>query len=92
MSHDIYNTTILLAAVIFGVAFLVSFLRLLAGPNSLDRLVSMDGMVAIVQCALATYICYTLDTTVSNSMIVVALLGFISTVAVTRFRKQDNEP
>ncbi|MBN9645124.1 monovalent cation/H+ antiporter complex subunit F [Corynebacterium mendelii] len=92
MTPEIYNATMLVAAAMFGAAFLISFWRLLVGPNSLDRLVSMDGMVAIVQCALATYICYTLDTTVSNSMIVVALLGFISTVAVTRFRKQDNEP
>ena len=50
----------------------------------------MDGLVAMFQCALATYICWTLDTTVSNAMLVVALLGFISTVSVTRFRKRDS--
>ena len=59
------------------------------GPNSLDRIVGMDGFVAIFQCALATYICWSLDSTVVNAMLVVALLGFISTVSVTRFRRRD---
>lgn len=49
----------------------------------------MDGLVAMFQCALATYICWTLNTTVVSAMLVVALLGFISTVSVTRFRKRD---
>ena len=62
---------------------------ILAGPNSLDRVLGLDGLVAMIQCALAVYICWTLDTTVSNAMLVVALLGFISSVSVARFRKRD---
>ena len=49
----------------------------------------MDGIVASIQCALATYICWTLDTTVVNAMVVVALLGFIGSLSVARFRKRD---
>lgn len=50
----------------------------------------MDGLSAMIQCALATYICWTLDTSVSYAMLVIATLGFISTVSVARFRKRDD--
>ena len=51
----------------------------------------MDGFTAMFQCALATYMCWSLNTTVASAMLVIALLGFISTVSVTRFRKRDNQ-
>ena len=51
----------------------------------------MDGFTAMFQCALATYMCWSLDTSVVSAMLVIALLGFISTVSVTRFRKRDNQ-
>lgn len=74
----------------FAAAFLLVGYRLLVGPNSMDRMQALDTTVAVLQCALGTYICWSLDTTVVNAMLVLALLGFISSVAVTRFRKRDN--
>ncbi|MDU0479004.1 monovalent cation/H+ antiporter complex subunit F [Staphylococcus chromogenes] len=89
MNPELYEALLTVAAIGFSVAFLINGYRLLAGPNSLDRLLSLDATVAMMQCALATYICWTLDTTVSNAMLVVAMLGFIGSVAVTRYRKKD---
>ena len=89
MDPSLYNTLLLVPSAVLAVAFIVTGWRMLVGPNSLDRLLSLDAVVAMIQCALAVYICWTLDTTVTNAMIVVALLGFISTVAITRFRKRD---
>lgn len=74
----------------FTAAFLLVGYRMLVGPNSMDRMQALDTTVAVLQCALGTYICWSLDTTVVNAMLVLALLGFISSVAVTRFRKRDN--
>ncbi|WP_300908090.1 monovalent cation/H+ antiporter complex subunit F [Corynebacterium stationis] len=90
MDPAIYNSLLSIAAVMFVISFLLTTWRIVKGPNSMDRLVGMDGFVAMFQCAVAVYICWTLDTTVTNAMLVVALLGFISTVSVTRFRKRDN--
>ncbi|MBI9001019.1 monovalent cation/H+ antiporter complex subunit F [Corynebacterium sp. CCM 9185] len=89
MEPSLYNTLLLVPASLLAVAFIVTGWRMLVGPNSLDRVLSLDAVVAMIQCALAVYVCWTLDTTVTNAMIVVALLGFISTVAITRFRKRD---
>ena len=90
MDPALYTTFLSIAAAMFVVSFLLTTWRIVKGPNSMDRLVGMDGFIAMFQCAMAVYICWTLDTTVSNAMLVVALLGFISTVSVTRFRKRDN--
>ncbi|MDO4686259.1 MAG: monovalent cation/H+ antiporter complex subunit F [Corynebacterium sp.] len=87
---DYYTIGLALATGIFMLSFLITGYRLLVGPNSLDRLVALDATAAMIQCALAVYICWTIDTTVSNAMMVVALLGFIGTVALTRFRKRDD--
>ena len=90
MDPAVYNVLLSIAAAMFVISFLLTTWRIVKGPNSVDRLVGMDGFVAMFQCAVAVYICWTLDTTVTNAMLVVALLGFISTVSVTRFRKRDN--
>lgn len=89
MNPDIYNFVLLIVAIVFAASFILTAFRILAGSNSMDRMLGLDGLTAMLQCALATYICYSLDTTVSNAMIVVALLGFIATVSVARFRKKD---
>ena len=91
MPDTLYDWGLAVAAAMMTVSFLVVVWHIITGPNSHDRLVGMDGFVAAFQCALATYICWSLDTTVVNAMLVIALLGFISTVAVTRFRRRDNQ-
>lgn len=89
MDPVIYNSILYVLAAIFMVSFFITTWRIIVGPNSLDRLVGMDCFIALFQCSLAVYICWSMNTTVANAMLVVALLGFISTVAVTRFRKRD---
>lgn len=89
MDPQLYNGILSVAAAIFCLAFILTAWRIVRGPNSMDRAIGLDGMVAMMQCSLATYICWTLDTTVSNAMMVVALLGFVSSVAIARFRKKD---
>lgn len=91
MDPAVYNAGLTVAAALICVALCITTWRVITGPNSLDRLVGMDGFVAMFQCALAVYICWSFNTTVVYAMIVIALLGFISTVAVTRFRKRDNQ-
>ncbi|CCI83831.1 monovalent cation/H+ antiporter complex subunit F [Corynebacterium otitidis] len=89
MDDTLYNTLLFIPAVIFCLAFLLTSYRIAIGPNSMDRVMGLDGMIAMIQCMLSLYICWSLDTTVTAAMLVVALLGFISTVSVARFRKRD---
>jgi multicomponent Na+:H+ antiporter subunit F len=89
VNDTLYTSFLLVAAVFLALGFLIMTYRILVGPNSLDRMIGLDGFIAMLQCALAVYICWTLDTTIANAMLVIALLGFISSISVARFRKRD---
>ena len=89
MDPTLYNVFLCIAAVFIAVGFLLLAWRVIVGPDSMDRLLGNDAITASLQCALALYVCWTLDTTVVNVMIVIALLGFVATLSVARFRKRD---
>lgn len=89
MNDTLYTSFLLVAAVFLALGFLIMTFHILVGPNSLDRMIGLDGFIAMLQCALAVYITWTLDTTIANAMLVIALLGFIASVSVARFRKRD---
>lgn len=86
---DWYHLGLSVAGIMLAAAFAITTWRILAGPNSLDRLIALDAFIAMMQCALAVYVCWSLNTSVVSPMLIVALLGFIATLAVTRFRRKD---
>ena len=90
MDPTVYNVFLGIAAALLVVGFFTISWRIVVGPNSLDRAIGNDAISASLQCVLALYICWSLDTTVVNVMMVIALLGFISSTAVARYRKKDN--
>ncbi|MEE2060915.1 MULTISPECIES: monovalent cation/H+ antiporter complex subunit F [Rhodococcus] len=81
--------------VVSGVLLFVSALligyRVLAGPNSLDRLVGVDALLAIAICGLTIWMVYTRDTTLAPGVVALTLVGFIGSVSVARFRVRDEE-
>lgn len=89
MDPQLYSVFLGVAAVMLIVGFFMLAWRVIVGPDSMDRVLGNDAITASLQCALALYICWTLDTTVVNVMIVIALLGFIASLSVARFRKRD---
>lgn len=89
MDPDLFNAVIGIAGALYFVAVLITLGRMIAGPNSLDRLVGLDSITAMLQCTLAAYMAWRLDTTVVYAMLVIALLGFLSSLAVAKFRVPD---
>lgn len=83
-------TTIwVIAAVMLTTAAIVTMFRLLAGPSTLDRLVALDTLVAVTMCAIGTWAAYSLDTTVTYGLTALALISFVGSVSVARFRVPD---
>lgn len=78
------------AAMLLIAAVLTSY-RTLRGPSTLDRLVGVDAIVAIMICGLAIWIAWTGDTTISAAIVVLSLVSFIGSVAVARFRVRDDQ-
>jgi multicomponent Na+:H+ antiporter subunit F len=84
------NTVWVIAAVMLAAAAVTTMFRLLTGPGTLDRLVALDTFVAVTMCAIGTWAAYSLDTTVTYSLTALALISFVGSVSVARFRVRDN--
>lgn len=78
-----------IAAVMLTTAAILTMSRLLAGPSTLDRLVALDTLVAVTMCAIGTWAAFSLDTTVTYGLTALALISFVGSVSVARFRVPD---
>lgn len=85
------NVVWTIAAVLLLTASILTTARMLIGPDTLDRLVALDTAVAVSMCSLAVWAAYSMDSTVVPGIVALALLSFVGTVAVARFRVRDNE-
>lgn len=80
-----------IAAVLLVAAAATTMFRLLSGPSTLDRLVALDTLVAVTMCGVGTWAAYSLDSTVTYGMTALALIGFVGSVSVARFRVPDSD-
>lgn len=78
------------AVIALTAALFLAMIRLLGGPNTLDRLISLDMLAAIAQCGLGVYIAWTKDTTPAAALVALALVAFLGSVSVARFRVSDD--
>ena len=83
------NTVWIIAAVMLTAAAVIVMFRILAGPSTLDRIVALDTLVAVTMCAIGTWAAFSLDTTVTYSLTALALISFVGSVSVARFRVPD---
>ncbi|MGW4088445.1 monovalent cation/H+ antiporter complex subunit F [Nocardia sp. NPDC004750] len=79
-----------LAAVILTAAALITTYRVVMGPSTLDRVVGIDSLIAIAASGLAVWAAYSADTTVMPAIVALALVGFLGSAAVSRFRVRDD--
>jgi multicomponent Na+:H+ antiporter subunit F len=78
-----------IAAVMLTIAAAATMFRMLAGPSTLDRLIALDALVAVTMCAIGTWAAYSLDTTATYGLTALALISFVGSVSVARFRVPD---
>jgi multicomponent Na+:H+ antiporter subunit F len=83
------NTVWTIAAVILSLAAATTMFRLLVGPGTLDRLVALDTLIAVTMCAIGTWAAFSLDTTVTYGLAALALISFVGSVSIARFRVRD---
>ena len=79
-----------LAVIALVLALFVTIVRLVGGPNTLDRMISLDMVAAVAQGGIGVYIAWTKDTTVAAALVALALVAFLGSVSVARFRVADN--
>lgn len=69
--------------VMLGVVF--AFIRLILGPTLPDRIVALDMMTVLIVSFCGLYAILAEDTAFIDVAIVLALVGFLATVALARF-------
>ncbi|MCK0175659.1 MULTISPECIES: monovalent cation/H+ antiporter complex subunit F [Mycobacteriaceae] len=79
------------AGVMLSAAAAFTMYRLLSGPSTLDRLVALDTLIAVTMCGIGTWAAFSLDTTVTYSLTALALISFVGSISVARFRVPDTD-
>jgi multicomponent Na+:H+ antiporter subunit F len=71
-------TVLLIATAAFGY-------RLVAGPTLSDRTIAMNGLIVIGMISIATYAAYEGAGAFLPVLVVVSLVGFVSTAIIARY-------
>ena len=79
---------ITIAFVILSIAALLFIARLILGPTVPDRVVALDGILVTVMCGVLISAADTESPIGLDSVLVVALLGFIATGVLARYVEQ----
>ena len=72
-----------LALLIVSIA--LTFIRLVRGPQSVDRVVSLDLIAIMIVAFLGAYAVHVKDTSFLDVAIAYALIAFLGTVALARY-------
>ena len=73
------------AQVMLGLAMCCATFRLIAGPRAQDRIVGLDSLYVNAMLMVMTFGIRTGSTLYFEAALVIALLGFVSTVALAKF-------
>ena len=87
---DLMNTALYIAFGVVALAQAMSMVRLVLGPTTGDRILALDTMV-INTIALMILYGLSLGTEIFfEAAMIIAMLGFVSTVAYARFMLRGN--
>jgi len=73
------------------VALVLAFIRLVRGPDVVDRIVALDLIAILAAAATATTAIRTNEAVLLDAAIVIALIGFLGTVAVAWYVERTTE-
>lgn len=85
MSGLIFALAITGSQVLLGLAMLCATYRMLRGPRAQDRAIGLDALYMTGMLLLITYGVQTGRTLYFEAALVIALLGFSSTLAIGKF-------
>lgn len=83
------SVTIAMGMILLGLA--VAFFRLAVGPSLADRVVALDMMTITIIAFCGVYVVAVDDASFLDVAIVLALVGFLATVALARYAERRFE-
>ena len=93
----ILTTAIDISFILVMLGVVGGFIRLVKGPSLPDRIVALDMMTVLIVSFCGLYAMQSGETAFVDVAIVVAIIGFLATVALARFvdrsqRRSDTPP
>jgi multicomponent K+:H+ antiporter subunit F len=85
MSATILSWSLLLALVLIGLAMVAASFRMMRGPRAQDRIVAFDAFYVNAMLLLLVFGMRTGSTLYFEAALVIALLGFVATLALAKF-------
>lgn len=82
---DILQTSVNISFVLVMLGVCAAFIRLVKGPSLPDRVVALDMMTVLIVAFCALYALRANEPAFVDVAIVLALVGFLATVALARF-------
>jgi len=77
--------SILLSQIILGLAMGCALFRMVKGPRAQDRILGLDALYINGMLLLLTFGIRTANTIYFESALIIALLGFVSSIAFSKF-------
>ncbi len=85
MSAALIFWSISIAQILLAAAMVMTLYRLVIGPRAQDRVLSLDAMYVVAMLLLVTFGMRTATLIFFEVALLIALLGFVSTVALAKF-------
>lgn len=86
MPQTFLEQSVAAASILLLAGMLLGFIRLLKGPDDADRIVALDLISILIVALLALFAIYADETSFLDVAIAYALVAFLGTVALARFR------
>jgi len=74
--------------ILLMIGIILAFIRLLIGPDPADRIVALDLISILIVGLLAAFSIYTNEKSFLDVAIAYALIAFLGTVALARYRER----
>ncbi|MEE4261779.1 MAG: monovalent cation/H+ antiporter complex subunit F [Desulfobacteraceae bacterium] len=88
MESPIVHAAAEITLIMLIIAMFVAFIRLFIGPDPADRIVALDLVSVLIVSFLAALSIYTRQKSFLDVAIAYALIAFLGTVALARFRER----
>ncbi|WP_372467817.1 monovalent cation/H+ antiporter complex subunit F [Microbacterium maritypicum] len=85
------NILLMLIMVVFGIAAVLTLVRIVRGPSILDRAVASDVLLTEVMCVLGAEMAINGHTRNIPVLLIIAAIGVFGSISVARFvARRDN--
>ncbi|GAB3597669.1 monovalent cation/H+ antiporter complex subunit F [Microbacterium tumbae] len=85
------NVLLLIIMIVFGVAAILTLIRIVLGPSILDRAVASDVLLTEVMCVLGAEMAIDGHTRTIPVLLIIAAIGVFGSIAVARYvARRDN--